>query len=94
MSFARHRRPWTPARSFTVVMALAAAWAAPSVAQAPAAVAHSGFVAPAGSNVVTVVAHEYAFTMADTVPAGLTTFRLDDEGKELHHITLVKLDSG
>lgn len=95
MSFVSRRRLLSsPACSFTVLVALAAASAVPSLAQAPAAVAQNGFMAPAGSNVVTVVTHEYAFTMADTLPAGLTTFRLDDEGKELHHITLVKLDSG
>jgi hypothetical protein len=44
--------------------------------------------------VVDVVAHEYAFTMRDTIPAGLTTFRLRDEGTEWHHVKLVRLDSG
>jgi len=44
--------------------------------------------------VVTVVAHEYAYTMPDTIPAGLTTFRLDDAGKQLHHLNVVRLDAG
>ncbi len=44
--------------------------------------------------VVDVAAHEYAFTMRDTLPAGLTTFRLHDEGAEWHHVKLVRLDSG
>lgn len=44
--------------------------------------------------VVDVVAHEYAFTLRDTIPAGLTTVRLRDEGAEWHHVKLVRLDSG
>lgn len=44
--------------------------------------------------VIDIAAHEYAFTMRDTIPAGLTTFRLRDEGAEWHHVKLVRLDSG
>jgi hypothetical protein len=44
--------------------------------------------------IVDVVAREYAFTMRDTIPAGLTTFRLHDEGAEWHHVKLVRLDPG
>jgi hypothetical protein len=66
----------------------------PGAAQTPAHVAHAAFVPPAGANVVTVVTHEYAYTMPDTIPAGLTTFVLRDEGKEEHHMTLLKVDSG
>ncbi len=62
--------------------------------QAPAHAGHAAFVPPAGANVVTVVTHEYAFAMPDTIPAGLTTFILRDEGKEEHHMTLMKVDSG
>lgn len=43
---------------------------------------------------VDVIAREYAFTMPDTVPAGLVTFRLRDEGREWHHVKLVRLDEG
>lgn len=59
-----------------------------SAAAAPAA-------ATAGSpNVVAITASEYKFEMPDQIPAGLTTFKLSDAGKELHHATLIKLDSG
>lgn len=53
-----------------------------------------GRFAPAGSNVVTVVAHDYAFDMPTSIPAGLTTFRLIDKGKEPHHLFVMKLEQG
>ncbi|HWL39169.1 MAG TPA: hypothetical protein VNO75_02945 [Gemmatimonadaceae bacterium] len=46
------------------------------------------------ANVVTVVAREYAFEMPDTIPAGLTRFELKDEGKEPHHLVVMKLEDG
>src|SRR5947208_14579076 len=49
---------------------------------------------PAGRNVVTITATDYAFGMPDTIPAGLTTFRLVNQGKELHHASLVRLRDG
>jgi len=45
-------------------------------------------------NVVNVVAKEYQFQMPDTLPAGPTRFHLTDEGNQLHHVTLVKLEQG
>jgi len=53
-----------------------------------------GRFAPAGSNVVTVTANEYAFDMPTSIPAGLTTFRLVDKGKEPHHLFVMKLEQG
>ena len=47
-----------------------------------------------GPNVVTITSTEYAFGMPDTIPAGLTTFRLVNQGKELHHASLVRLGAG
>ena len=47
-----------------------------------------------GPNVVTITTSEYAFGMPDTIPAGLTTFRLVNQGKELHHASLVRLRDG
>ncbi len=47
-----------------------------------------------GPTVLTITATEYAFGMPDTVPAGLTTFRLINRGKELHHASLVRLGAG
>jgi hypothetical protein len=48
----------------------------------------------AAPNEVTITASEYKFDAPDQIPAGLTTFKLNDTGKELHHATLIKLDSG
>ena len=48
----------------------------------------------AGPNVVTITATDYAFGVPDTIPAGLTTFRLVNQGKELHHASLVRLGDG
>lgn len=47
-----------------------------------------------GPNVVTITATDYSFGMPDTLPAGLTTFRLVNRGKELHHASLVRLEDG
>ncbi|HEU4585026.1 MAG TPA: hypothetical protein VFR95_04705 [Gemmatimonadaceae bacterium] len=46
------------------------------------------------SNVVNVVTRDYAFQMPDTIPSGLTTFDLHNEGKEPHHLMLYRLDDG
>ena len=48
----------------------------------------------AGPNVVTITATDYAFSAPDTIPAGLTTLRLVNRGKELHHASLVRLGAG
>ena len=44
--------------------------------------------------VVTVVATDFAFQLPDTIAAGPTTIRLLNQGKELHHVQLVRLDAG
>ena len=48
----------------------------------------------AGPNVVTITAADYAFAVPETVPAGLTTLRLVNQGKELHHASLIRLKDG
>lgn len=48
----------------------------------------------AGPNVVTITATDYAFGAPDTIPAGLTTLRLVNHGKELHHASLIRLGEG
>jgi len=42
----------------------------------------------AGPNVATITATDYAFGAPDTIPAGLTTFRLVNQGRELHHAVI------
>ena len=46
------------------------------------------------ANVVTVHAVNYSFSAPDTIPAGLTTFQLVNNGTLLHHVQLIKIDSG
>ncbi len=58
-----------------------------AIASAPAAAA-------AAPNVVNITASEYKFEAPAEVPAGMTTFTLTNNGKEIHHATLIKLDSG
>jgi uncharacterized cupredoxin-like copper-binding protein len=45
-------------------------------------------------NVVTFVATDYAFAGPDTIPAGWTHLRLENQGPDYHHIQLVKLPAG
>ncbi len=49
---------------------------------------------PPEINVVTVTAGDFFFQMPDTLKAGLTSFRLVNKGKELHHIQAVRLADG
>lgn len=49
---------------------------------------------PAAANLVTVTATEFAFAAPATIPAGLTTVRLVNQGREMHHVQLVKLAEG
>jgi hypothetical protein len=44
--------------------------------------------------VVTVHANEFAFSAPKTIAAGQTTFRLVNDGKMSHHITILKLEQG
>ncbi len=43
---------------------------------------------------VTVTASDFAFAAPATIPAGLTTVRLVNQGTEMHHAQLVRLDEG
>lgn len=70
-----------------------------SVKEAPKVASDDSAAAPAAAstaaaNDVNISAAEYKFDAPDQIPAGLTKFTLTDNGKELHHATLIKLDSG
>ena len=54
----------------------------------------SSEAANAKPHIVTVVAHEFAFELPDSISAGLTTFELSNRGKFIHHFGLMRLDSG
>lgn len=47
-----------------------------------------------GIRTVTVTATDYAFNAPDTIPAGLTEIRLLNRGTEMHHVMLIRLESG
>jgi hypothetical protein len=55
--------------------------------------AFGGSAVPKG-NIVTVVATDYAFHVADTIPAGLTTIKLINKGPDFHHVYLVRFAPG
>jgi hypothetical protein len=43
---------------------------------------------------VTFTATDYKFSGPSQIPAGLTVFSLHNQGKELHHLVIVRLDQG
>jgi len=43
---------------------------------------------------LTIVARDYGFDAPDSVPAGITTIHLENHGPGLHHVEIVRLDSG
>ena len=49
---------------------------------------------PIAARVVTLTATDFAFTAPERIPAGATTFHLVNNGKELHHGQLIKLEDG
>lgn len=72
----------------------AAALAAATSVHAQTSVLPASFIRVPGANVVTVVVRDYAYTMPDSIPAGLTTFVLRNEGTQGHHLQLYKIDGG
>ena len=63
--------------------------------RAPGAIPVSGVVLRRdGIRTVTVTATDFVFTAPDTIPAGLTEFRLLNRGAEMHHVFLMRLDGG
>ena len=49
---------------------------------------------PVKPNVVTVRASEFAFSAPKSVPAGTITFHMVNAGKQLHHVSIIKLLHG
>ena len=47
-----------------------------------------------GDTAVVFVAHDYGFSGPDRVAAGLTTVRIVNEGRDLHHVQFLKLLQG
>ena len=48
-------------------------------------------IAPVAPAEVTIIARDYAFEAPDTIPAGVTSIRMRDRGKEQHHWVLFRL---
>lgn len=46
------------------------------------------------TNSVTFTAGDYRFSGPSEIPAGLTVLRLENQGKELHHLVIARLDQG
>lgn len=46
------------------------------------------------SRTVTVIARDFAYEAPDSVPGGWTTIRMINEGPTIHHMQLVRIDSG
>ena len=49
---------------------------------------------PNGPHNLLVRAADYSFAAPDTVPAGLTALPLENHGKEIHHVQLVRIGQG
>lgn len=60
---------------------------------APAAPAAAPAARPPAPNEVTVRAADFAFDGPAQIPAGMTTFRLANDGPNFHHLQIVRLDS-
>ncbi|HEX5634697.1 MAG TPA: hypothetical protein VFX50_15750, partial [Gemmatimonadales bacterium] len=49
---------------------------------------------PVKPRTLTIDAHEFAYTMPDSVPAGVYTIELNNGGKEEHHAVFIRLEQG
>jgi len=56
--------------------------------------AASGCAQPAVANEVTYVGSDFAFEGPSTIPAGLTTIAIDNQGQEAHQAVLIRLGEG
>jgi uncharacterized cupredoxin-like copper-binding protein len=59
-----------------------------------AAVAALAVLAPPKPNLVRIQAHDFAYTLPDSLPAGLTTIEMTNDGRELHHAIFFRLEGG
>jgi uncharacterized cupredoxin-like copper-binding protein len=49
---------------------------------------------PVSPTVVTITAKDFSYDAPDTIASGMVTLRLVNQGPELHHLQLLKLDDG
>lgn len=74
--------------------ALLIAGTAALTACSPADGGEGSGTAAAAPNVVSLAATEYAVDAPDSIPAGWTTFRLENRGEEIHYGHIVQLEPG
>jgi hypothetical protein len=79
--------------SFRTASALAALLAAASIS-ACVAKEEEPPPPPPTPNVVTVRASDFSYILPAEIPSGFTTFRLVNDGPNLHHMVIARLDSG
>ena len=53
-----------------------------------------GASGPVSPPIITYTAKDYAFEGPETIAGGLTTLRLVNQGQDLHHLNLLKLEEG
>jgi hypothetical protein len=91
------RNRWIVAGTLVLIAAACASQDKASVATTDSAAAGVAGVASAAipaPNIVTVHAKDFVFEAPAQIPAGMTTFRLINDGANLHHLDIVRLDSG
>ncbi|HEX5830984.1 MAG TPA: hypothetical protein VFY16_08395 [Gemmatimonadaceae bacterium] len=83
-------------RAAIVAAATLLAACAPQDEQSAAATAAAPAAAsvPAAANVVAFNATDFSYDGPTTIPAGLTTLRLSGQGREMHHLTVLRLVDG
>jgi len=81
-------------RHTAVVLFLLAALAACKTEQKAQPAAPAAPAPTPMANAFTVHAKDFSFSAPDTVPAGLTNITLVNDGPSVHHVQLIKLDSG
>jgi len=79
---------------FAAALALPVMFAACSGSDAGDADKASEAVAVAQPRELLITARDYTFEAADTVEAGVTSIRLRNEGRELHHVALLRFEEG
>jgi len=95
-----HRRHAQATRSILSLAAVAAFLVLPTAVEAQEQVrknghdAHQAHQAHGERNVVEITAEDYAFRAPAEIPAGWTTFQLDNAGEETHMLFIARLPDG
>lgn len=68
--------------------------ALPALLVTAVAVVSAVSLEPPKPNLVRIKAHDFAYTLPDSIPAGLTTIEMTNDGRELHHAIFFRLEGG